>query len=113
MYDCLVESDVALGPLGVGVRAYGADLVVLIEENIGLGNDCRKDDVLRKRMCLLCSEHAGADNSQILIFRCCILDIDHLGFVSNGKSLSLGNDEDRSLDLKAALQLITDSCSVL
>ena len=64
-------------------------------------------------MSLLCTEHTRADDPQILIFGCCVLDIDELRFACNRKSLSLGNDEDRSLDLKTAGELIVDDSSVL
>ena len=64
-------------------------------------------------MCLLCAEHARAYDSEVSVSRSSVLDVDKLCFTSYGESFSLGNDEDRSLDLEAALELIADNSPVL
>ena len=110
---CLVESDVALCPLRVGICAYRTDIVILVEEYLGLAYYCCEDNVLGKSVCLLCTEHTCADDSQVLILGCCVLDVDELCFACNRKALSLGNDEDRSLDLKTVGEFIVDDGPVL
>ena len=45
MYDSLIESDVTLCAVGIRICAYGTDLIILIEEYLGLAYYRRKDNV--------------------------------------------------------------------